>query len=40
MKTGKQWPRRALAQLVGWALFATLLTSYGYSIAQLAGVVS
>ncbi len=40
MKTGKQWQRRVVTQLVGWTLFAVLMTSYGYSIAQLAGIVS
>lgn len=39
MKTGKQW-QRMIPQLVGWTLFGVLMTSYGYSIAQLAGIVS
>ncbi|WP_269473222.1 hypothetical protein [Kineobactrum salinum] len=40
MKTDKRWQQRVVAQLVGWTLFATLMAGYGYSIAQLAGIVS
>jgi len=38
MKTRKQWQERAISHAVGWLVLAVLVTAYGYSVAQFAGV--
>lgn len=38
MKTRRQWQERAISQAAGWLVLAALVTGYGYSVAQFAGV--
>ncbi len=39
MKTGKDWQERAVSKAIGWLVLTAVVASYGYSIAQFAGVV-
>lgn len=38
MTTRKQWQERAISRVIGWLVLAALVTAYGYSVAQFAGV--
>lgn len=38
MKTPTQWHERAISHAIGWLVLAALVTGYGYSIAQFAGI--
>ncbi|MEJ2603765.1 MAG: hypothetical protein P8172_10795 [Gammaproteobacteria bacterium] len=40
MDTRKQWQERAISQAAGWLVLAALVTAYGYSVAQFAGVAA
>lgn len=40
MNYDKPWQERAISQVVGWLLLAALVTGYGYSVAQFAGIAA
>lgn len=40
MNDNKQWQERAISQAIGWLVLTALVTGYGYSVAQFAGVAA